>query len=48
MNKPTNITNNDWNLLKQKYSHNLDYVIKKLNQDYPVQYLIGNVDFCGK
>ncbi len=47
MNKPTNITNNDWNLLKQKYSHNLDYVIKKLNQDYPVQYLIGNVDFCG-
>jgi len=44
MKKPDNITNNDWKLLKQRYE-DLDYVIQKLNQNYPVQYLIGYVDF---
>ena len=46
MNKPNFITDNDWNLLKIKYK-NMDKVIKKLNNNYPVQYLIGNVNFYG-
>lgn len=46
MEKPKNITTNDWKLLKAKYS-NLKRVVKKLSKDYPVQYLIGNVNFYG-
>ena len=46
MEKPSSITNNDWKLLKAKYS-NLKRIVKKLNKNYPVQYLIGNVDFYG-
>ena len=46
MNKPKNISKNDWNLLQNKYT-NLDDVIEKINSGYPVQYLIGNVDFYG-
>ena len=46
MEKPENITVNDWKLLKAKYS-NLKKVIKKLSKNYPVQYLIGNVNFYG-
>ena len=46
MEKPSSITNNDWKLLKAKYK-NLKKPVKKLNKDYPVQYLIGNVDFYG-
>lgn len=46
MNKPSYLTNNDWNLLKNKYK-NLDEVIKELDKNYPVQYLIGNVNFYG-
>lgn len=46
MNKPNNITENDWKLLKLKYK-NLNPIIKKINNDYPVQYLIGNVEFYG-
>lgn len=46
MNKPDYLTKNDWSLLEKKYK-NLDKVIKKLNKNYPVQYLIGNVDFYG-
>jgi len=44
MKKPDNITDNDWKLIKQKYD-DLDYVINKINDNYPVQYLIGYVDF---
>ena len=44
MKKPNHITANDWKLLKQKYE-DLDYVINKLEENYPVQYLIGHVDF---
>jgi len=47
MNRPCNVTENDWELLKLKYADNLDYVKEKLEQNYPVQYLIGNVDFYG-
>ena len=46
MEKPKNITTNDWKLLKAKYS-NLKRVVKKLSKNYPVQYLIGNVNFYG-
>ncbi|MBQ3020832.1 MAG: peptide chain release factor N(5)-glutamine methyltransferase [Bacilli bacterium] len=46
MEKPESVTNNDWKLLKVKYS-NLKKIIKKIEQKYPVQYLIGHVDFFG-
>ena len=45
MKKPLNITENDWELLKQKYITINKKLIKKINKGYPVQYLIGNVDF---
>lgn len=44
--KPEYLTDNDWNILKNKYK-NLKPIIKKLNNNYPVQYLIGNVNFYG-
>ena len=47
MNKPNYITDNDWNLLTTKYQDNMDYLEAKLKENYPVQYLIGHVDFCG-
>ena len=46
MEKPGSIQDNDWKLLKAKY-RNLKRVIKKIEKNYPVQYLIGNVDFFG-
>lgn len=46
MEKPSRITDNDWKLLKVKYK-NLKRVVKKIERNYPVQYLIGNVDFYG-
>ncbi len=44
--KPDYLTDNDWRLLTNKYL-DLNPIIDKLNQNYPVQYLIGNVDFYG-
>jgi len=46
MKKPDSITKNDWLLLQKKY-RNLESVIKKLEKNYPVQYLIGHVEFYG-
>lgn len=46
MNRPQNISKKDFQLLQEKYS-NLDDVINKINNGYPIQYLIGNVDFYG-
>ncbi len=43
--KPNNIMDVDWEILKSKYPDNLDEVIDKINNHYPVQYLIGYVDF---
>ncbi len=43
--KPEFITDLDWQLLKEKYKDNLEKVIDKLERHYPVQYLIGYVDF---
>lgn len=45
-NKPENISNLDWNLLCQKYD-NLEEVIAKINEGYPIAYLIGDVSFYG-
>lgn len=44
--KPEYLTQNDWDLLTKKYK-NMHRVLKKLNKNYPVQYLIGNVSFYG-
>lgn len=46
MNNFDNISKRDLELLKEKYS-SLDDVIEKINNNYPVQYLIGYVDFYG-
>lgn len=44
--KPEYLTQNDWDLLTKKYK-NMHRVLKKLNKNYPVQYLIGDVSFYG-
>lgn len=46
MNRPKNISKKDWELLKNKYS-NLEDILDKINKGYPIQYLIGNVEFYG-
>lgn len=46
MNNIDYLTDNDWKLLKSKYP-NLDDIIPKLEEGYPVQYLIGDVEFYG-
>lgn len=43
--KPDFVTKLDWQILKEKYPNNLNEIVKKLNNHYPVQYLIGNVEF---
>lgn len=45
-NKPENVSNLDWNLLCQKYD-NLEEVIAKVDEGYPIAYLIGDVSFYG-
>lgn len=45
MNKPQNINIKDWQLLNELYSNNLEDIINKINTGYPIQYLIGNVEF---
>lgn len=44
--KPSYLTDKDWELLNNKYK-NMHRIIKKLNNNYPVQYLIGDVSFYG-
>jgi len=46
MNRPKNISKLDWQLLEQKYN-NLEDIVERINNGYPIQYLIGNVDFYG-
>ncbi len=46
MERPENISINDWKLLQRKHQ-NLGPVIKKINKGYPIPYLIGDVDFYG-
>ena len=45
-NKPEKVSNLDWNLLCQKYD-NLEEVIAKVDEGYPIAYLIGDVSFYG-
>lgn len=45
MQKPESITKNDWFLLCNKYPNKLNKIVKKINKGYPIQYLIGYVDF---
>lgn len=45
MTRPENISLPDWEILKNKYPNNLEEIINKINSGYPVQYLIGNVEF---
>lgn len=45
-NKPEYLTEKDWELLTKKYK-NMHRIIKKLESNYPVQYLIGDVSFYG-
>lgn len=45
-NRPSFITENDWQLLTKKYK-NMRPIIRKIKNNYPIQYLIGNVDFYG-
>lgn len=42
-----NLNKKDLSLLKKKYG-NIKPIIVKIKNNYPVQYLIGNVEFCGK
>ncbi|MDD2504783.1 MAG: peptide chain release factor N(5)-glutamine methyltransferase [Bacilli bacterium] len=46
MKRPKDISLQDWELLNFKYK-NMDSVIKKIKEGYPIQYLIGTVDFFG-
>lgn len=46
MNKPEYIGDADWKTLIEKYKGNLPTeIIKKIESKYPIQYLIGNVEF---
>lgn len=45
MNKPDFISAPDYEILKRKYPDNLDNIIKRIENGYPIQYLIGNVEF---
>jgi len=48
MKKPSKVTNLDWKLLTEKYNERkLNKIVKLINNNYPIQYLIGNVDFYG-
>ena len=42
--KPDFVSQVDWELLVKKYD-NLEEIVRKLNNNYPVQYLIGDVPF---
>ena len=45
MNRPEYISIKDWDILENKYSSN--DLEEYFNKDYPYQYLIGDVEFCG-
>ncbi len=45
MNKPEKISLADWNILLNKYPNDLEEILKKIESGYPIQYIIGNVDF---
>lgn len=45
MNRPQNINIKDWQILKEKYPDNLEQIVSKIKSGYPIQYLIGDVEF---
>ena len=46
MTRPSFINELDWSLLEKKYKDKkLKRIVKKIENNYPVQYAIGNVDF---
>ena len=45
MNRPQNINIKDWQILKEKYPNNLEQIVSKIKSGYPIQYLIGDVEF---
>lgn len=47
MNKPDYISKPDWELLTKKFQDKLEFLEEKIHSNYPVQYLIGDVDFLG-
>ena len=48
MNHLNNISVADLNELKNKYQgESLDTALKRVSEGYPIQYLIGDVNFCG-
>ena len=47
MNKPDYISNPDWKLLLEKYNYDYEIIKKYIDNDYPVQYLLGDVEFFG-
>lgn len=44
--KPDSVSKRDWELLKRKYK-NIIPIINKIEEGYPIQYLIGDVSFYG-
>lgn len=47
MNKPDYISKPDWELLLKKYNNDFEFIKSQLDRNYPVQYLIGDVEFLG-
>lgn len=45
MNRPQNINIKDWQILQKLYPNNLEKIVNKIESGYPIQYLIGNVEF---
>lgn len=45
MEKPEYISNPDWQYLQTHYASNLEEIVSLLDGGYPIQYLIGNVEF---
>lgn len=45
--RPSFINSLDWNLLTKKYRNNkkLAKIVKRIENDYPIQYAIGNIEF---
>ena len=48
MNKPSKVTDLDWKLITEKYNEKqIKKIVKLIDKNYPIQYIIGNVDFMG-
>lgn len=45
--RPQNISFGDWVIIKSYHPLKLKRILKKVNNHYPIQYLIGHVNFCG-